>query len=63
MLGDPRRHACAARRHRSRAIHFRRAVGSQTVPGPRDWDHFNEAGYRVLGKLLADRINNNAADR
>jgi hypothetical protein len=61
MPGDPRRDACAARRLRRHAIDLPKGA-SQTVHGPRNWDHFNEAGYRILGKLLADRINNKAAD-
>ena len=30
--------------------------------GPRDWGHLNEAGYRLLGSLLAARIDEQPAD-
>ena len=34
-----------------------RAVAANTIiHGPRDWDHFNEAGYRALGALVASRV-------
>jgi hypothetical protein len=34
-----------------------RAVAANTfIHGPRDWDHFNEAGYRALGALIASRV-------
>src|SRR5205085_10834295 len=34
-----------------------RAAGATTViHGPRDWNHFNDAGYRVLGETLAQTI-------
>lgn len=34
-----------------------RAKAAETnIHGPRDYNHFNEAGYRVLGTLLAQRI-------
>ena len=34
-----------------------RAVAASTViHGPRDWDHFNEAGYRSLGALVAAHV-------
>jgi len=41
---------------------FRKAAAHQALHGPRDWNHLNEAGYRVLGNLLADRIGGADAD-
>lgn len=41
---------------------FRRAAASTPLHGPRDWGHLNEAGYRLLGTLLAGRINEPAKD-
>jgi len=41
---------------------FRKAAANRAVHGPRDWNHLNEAGYRLLGKLLAGRINERPAD-
>jgi hypothetical protein len=35
---------------------LRAAATVQALHGPRDWNHFNEAGYRVLGKLIADYL-------
>jgi hypothetical protein len=35
---------------------LRAAATVQALHGPRDWNHFNEAGYRVLGKLVADYL-------
>jgi hypothetical protein len=35
---------------------LRAAATVQALHGPRDWSHFNEAGYRVLGKLVADYL-------
>lgn len=32
---------------------MRAAAAQQALHGPRDWNHFNEAGYRLLGKLVA----------
>lgn len=36
------------------ALHV--AALSQSIHGPRDWVHFNERGYRALGKMLAIRL-------
>jgi hypothetical protein len=51
--------------HRARFIDMRpalRAAAATTViHGPRDWNHFNEAGYRVLGETLARTINDTAS--
>jgi predicted choloylglycine hydrolase len=34
-----------------------RALAATTViHGPKDWDHFNEAGYRALGALVANYV-------
>jgi hypothetical protein len=35
---------------------FRRAAAKVPVHGPRDWNHPNELGYRTLGALVAERI-------
>ena len=35
---------------------LRAAAIVHPLHGPRDWNHFNEAGYRVLGKLVADHL-------
>jgi len=32
------------------------AAATTVIHGPRDWYHFNEAGYRVLGNLLVERL-------
>ena len=31
------------------------------IHGPRDWNHFNEAGYRVLGETLARETDGSAS--
>ena len=31
------------------------------APGPRDWNHFNDAGYRVLGETLATMLDDTAS--
>lgn len=41
---------------------LRQAASRAPLHGPRDWGHFNEAGYRALGKLVVDRINEPARD-
>jgi len=41
---------------------FRKAAAGSPLQGPRDWGHPNEAGYRLLGNLLAARINEPAQD-
>ena len=41
---------------------WRKAAAHVPLHGPRDWGHPNEAGYRLLGGLLADRINGQATD-
>jgi hypothetical protein len=41
---------------------FRKAAAHVPLHGPRDWGHPNEAGYRLLGSLIASRINEPAAD-
>ena len=35
---------------------FRRAATQAPVHGPRDWNHPNELGYRTLGALVAEKI-------
>jgi len=46
--------------HRARFIDMRpalRAAAATTaIHGPRDWNHFNDAGHRVLGETLARSI-------
>jgi hypothetical protein len=41
---------------------FRKAAAHAALHGPRDWGHPNEAGYRLLGSLLAARIDELAQD-
>jgi hypothetical protein len=41
---------------------FRKAGAHTPLHGPRDWGHPNEAGYRLLGTLLAERIDEQARD-
>ncbi len=40
---------------------LRAAAASAVIHGPRDWNHFNEAGYRVLGETLARTIDDKAS--
>ena len=51
--------------HRARFIDMRpalRAAAATTViHGPRDWNHFDEAGYRVLGEELARTADESAS--
>jgi hypothetical protein len=35
---------------------LRAAADTTVIHGPKDWDHFNEAGYRVLGALVAAHV-------
>jgi hypothetical protein len=35
---------------------IRAAASTRLLHGPFDWDHFNEAGYRILGETLAGSI-------
>jgi hypothetical protein len=35
---------------------LRAAAQTRLIHGPVDWFHFNEAGYRALGKLVVDRL-------
>jgi hypothetical protein len=37
------------------------AGASRPVHGPRDWSHLNEAGYRVLGRLVAAALQSSSA--
>ena len=40
-----------------------RAAGArQAVHGPRDWRHVNEAGYRIIGGLVATHIEDRPTD-
>jgi len=41
---------------------WRKAGAHVPLHGPRDWGHPNEAGYRLLGSLLAARMNEPAQD-
>jgi hypothetical protein len=51
--------------HRARFIDMRPALrtaaASTVIHGPRDWNHFNDAGYRVLGETLAKTIDDPAS--
>jgi hypothetical protein len=35
---------------------LRAAASANVIHGPRDWDHLNEIGYRVLGSLVAAQV-------
>jgi hypothetical protein len=41
---------------------FRRAAAKDFMHGPRDWNHPNETGYRVLGALVAGRLEHGGSD-
>lgn len=41
---------------------LRKRASETTIHGPRDWGHLNEAGYRALGTMLANRIDETPAD-
>jgi len=41
---------------------WRKAGAHVPLHGPRDWGHPNEAGYRLLGNLLAARMDEPAQD-
>jgi hypothetical protein len=41
---------------------FRKAAASVFVHGPRDWNHPNELGYRTLGTLVAQKIDQREPD-
>jgi hypothetical protein len=41
---------------------FRAAASQRPMHGPKDWNHLNENGYRVLGSFLAKRLGAPAAD-
>jgi GDSL-like Lipase/Acylhydrolase family len=40
---------------------LRAAAAGAVIHGPRDWNHFNAAGYRVLGETLAGMIDDRAS--
>jgi hypothetical protein len=40
---------------------LRAAAANAVIHGPQDWNHFNTAGYRVLGETLAQTIDGNAS--
>ena len=40
---------------------LRAAAAHALIHGPRDWNHFNDAGYRVLGETLAKTIDDTAS--
>ncbi|MEZ5436415.1 MAG: hypothetical protein R3E67_07900 [Pseudomonadales bacterium] len=35
---------------------LRQAADTQTMHGPRDWNHFNRRGYEVLGESVARQL-------
>jgi hypothetical protein len=41
---------------------FRAAAAQRPMHGPKDWNHLNEYGYRILGSYLAKRLGAPAAD-
>jgi hypothetical protein len=41
---------------------FRRAGAREAVHGPRDWNHPNEAGYRLLGAIVVEHLHDRPAD-
>jgi hypothetical protein len=40
---------------------LRAAAATTVLHGPRDWNHFNDAGYRVLGETLARTMDDGAS--
>jgi hypothetical protein len=40
---------------------LRAAAATTVIHGPRDWNHFNETGYRVLGERLARMVDEGAS--
>jgi hypothetical protein len=40
---------------------LRAAAANALIHGPRDWNHFNDMGYRVLGETLAKTIHDTAS--
>jgi len=40
---------------------LRAAAAKELIHGPRDWNHFNDAGYRVFGEALAATIGDTAS--
>jgi hypothetical protein len=40
---------------------LRAAAANTLIHGPRDWNHFNDAGYRVLGETLAKMMDDTAS--
>jgi hypothetical protein len=40
---------------------LRAAAANALIHGPRDWNHFNDAGYRVLGGALAKTMDDTAS--
>ena len=40
---------------------LRTAAATTVIHGPRDWNHFNGVGYRVLGEALARTIDDAAS--
>ena len=40
---------------------LRAAAANALIHGPRDWNHFNDAGYRVLGEALAQTLGDTAS--
>lgn len=41
---------------------LRAAAATAPIHGPQDWNHFNDAGYRALGEMLAKTIDETASD-
>lgn len=41
---------------------LREAAATRLLHGPIDWEHFNEQGYRALGRLLAGRMDHARVD-
>lgn len=35
---------------------IRNAAKTQLLHGPKDWDHFNKAGYELLGYAMAQAL-------
>lgn len=42
---------------------LRAAAATTVIHGPRDWYHFNEAGYRLLGNLVVERLRSGGGPR
>jgi hypothetical protein len=42
---------------------LQKAAAKRPMHGPKDWNHLNEAGYRLLGSYIASRLGGHPADQ